>query len=568
MHKITKIHNTNQILYSFLSSYISHEELPFFLLDHNLFAYFINEFSKNEFYSTLIGEAQSKMQEQKNRYAYFLNEIKIIVNKSRIENKDILFMKGYVLAKELFENPSQRKSLDMDLLTSFDNLDYAHNLLLSLNYKPVGDESYTNSISHVKKYETIRNELTHVTAYKKIIMIDNKEYPLHVDLHIRPFHYMPILSCNDLKSLINRKRHVYLDEIDCNTPTLGISDTCIHLCAHFMRHFYWEYLRFLRIQKVFFFRIDLLHEIALFLSVHLEEFDWHDFIDQANYLNQIEPVYLTFKLINHIYNNIPSNVLNELESIYNKNKYENGFSSHFIKHMLQSDYNKLIFSTSYELANSINNILQDSKKLQYIYNKGSIFSHKEEMKKFYFNLNKIQIDQNSNLMYKYNQMPSSTVQYQWSENMLHLSFEINNNMINQLTSIRISISTDESLSALNEIVMSNDKNFNIYSMNFLIKDPLKYKESITLYTIDGNKTLNKDSFLIEGKNKISLNLNLNEYGIKLYKGRFLNIQSCLEYKVNLNDLAYIRETTLLEGIKFNDYDPWIPEFNRYKLLSL
>ena len=563
------IDNINEKLLEFLKINLNEKELNGFIKNRNLFCLF--KYNKYEVQNDL--EILEEFHRQEIRNGYFLKEIKNLNRYCNEHGVEILFLKGFILAKDLYLDPSMRNSMDIDILIKFGDLEFIDNYLKKLGYKPMGDASYTNSVQCVKEYKTVRDELTHVTSYNKIDYVNGKELLSEIEVHLRPYHYLPFSNYDSDFSIFKRKRRIYIDEIHEYIETLGIVDTVIQLCAHFLRHFYWEYIRYVRINRKFNFRLDLIHEIALFLDKYIERIEINDLIHQAKELNQIDALFLVLEILQDIYEDyINKELISKVELEYHSKELENNFGSRFVSCVIKSSiYSKLYFESSNKLANSINQVFQATKNIDYIYSDKSDSKTVVPLKAGYFNINKVEIQDASMLdriKSKIAKNCENSVYYSWSSKYLNVKIELNKQYRN-ISMIRISFAKDDNISSDCEFSIVRGKEFNLFTYNIVI-DNLENHNRLRLHLINKDIVLGRENYEIKSiGNRLILNLNLNWelFNCVPYNERIVNIQTCIDYVMKIEDLYYYREFTSLPNINYCVFEPWLPEFNKYKLLE-
>ncbi len=96
------------------------------------------------------------------------------------------------------------------------------------------------------------DELTHITQYHKKQSKKN-DAMIDIDLHIRPFHFMPLMEKNSDNSLFSKSIEYKIKAYDnYSIRTTNHIDTFIHLSAHLLRHYYWQFFRALRGEEKFY----------------------------------------------------------------------------------------------------------------------------------------------------------------------------------------------------------------------------------------------------------------------------------------------------------------------------
>ncbi len=237
--------NLQRALYEFLSKNVkNNDELTQIIKDNDLLYLFSNQLDdKGDYYDFL--------KKQRERYDCFVKEIKLLNEKARKKGITLLVLKGIVLADDLYEPYYARESLDIDLLVDETELEKMVNILIENGYY-IENDNYTNSLGYVLKYKSIRDELTHITQYHKK-QSEKSDVMIDIDLHIRPFHFMPLMEKNSDNSLFSKSIEYKIKAYDnYSIRTTNHIDTFIHLSAHLLRHYYWQFFRALRGEEKFY----------------------------------------------------------------------------------------------------------------------------------------------------------------------------------------------------------------------------------------------------------------------------------------------------------------------------
>lgn len=528
------------------------------------------EFNNKDEYENLI----NLMDSQEKRYNTFKQEMNILARKAIQENVDLLFLKGVILSEDLFDIPETRRSLDMDLLIDFSDLNIMDKILRNNGYYVLNEDTYTNSLVFVNKFKSIREELTHTNVYYKKMLIDEAIFELEVDLHINCCHYLTKFDKNDNRSLINRQRSVLIRDQDFTINTLDTNDTLIHLSAHFLRHFYWEYFRFLRGKNHFELRQDLLFELALFVGKYQKSIKKEILINRAIELNQFEPLFISFVLVNYIFEiGYIEELLPQMYDFYAKSNFENGLSSYFSKGILTCNLEIICRESSHQLSAEITRNLRillpilNLERDRYI---------SFDIKESYFNINLVPIVNyeilGTNDTFKDSLSINSKLSLLWNDDgiLVHFSMsQIKKICWDNINQICFSITHDENDCFFDELINTNpqDKMFSNNCKTIYIKPIGSRFETFTNFcdSLEANEYghFTSDNEFIE----VELKLPWNTFGFSIKPRRIIDILFFIDFICEDEELYVFRVSQENHNnFVYSNYYPWHTEHARVRLI--
>lgn len=518
----------------------------------------------------------SKMAWQEEKYKYFINEIKYLSKIAEDKHLTLLFLKGFILADDLFYPTSIRNSDDMDLFIDYSEVHVMDSLLRESGYFVLNEDIYTNTLECITNFVSIRNELTHLAQYHKIIKTSNgEEFQIDIDLHIHCFHYMPEIKKDDPNSFFSRAVKKDIKRIGRSVLTLENHDTLIHLFAHFVRHFYWECFRYFRgREKHFQLRQDLLLEIGLFIEKHIDSIKYEILLQRSIFYNQLEPTYLSLIIISYLYPNlIEQGKLDMFEEYYLTHKFNNGISSRFINAVISINMEKLVYLEGGLLANCILSSMIKRLPITNIYHDRIDNLKKITLDRNYYNKNLVTISDEIVECTIKRDCKVGNLFINWNEQKLIIKMEIPKNKyvnVDSLECVETTISKDLEVSLIDERSILQGKSFNL--------NTISYKFDLT----DRNnmKVFIGEDLIFYGKEKIFCITSSNQYtcinieffwkDLKLrpFSRRILGIQIASYFKIENNEVQYIKYSNdCKSNYNYDIFYPWPCELQRFRLID-
>lgn len=526
--------------------------------------------------------ARKNIYEQNERYKLFASEIEKIASLAYSHGLNLLFMKGITIANELFEPIGLRKSFDMDLFIDYTEVELMDGILFELGYFHLESEkNYTNSIQHIKKYKSIRDELTHITVYHKFVNFLGEKMRLDLDLHIHCCHYMPEIKKESSESFFSRSRWVKYPEMNLEIKVLEIHDAFIQLTAHFIRHYYWEYFRFLRGEKHFRLRIDLLFEMALFLKKNKCVIDWNEMLKRAFTVNQFEPLFITIKLLTNFSLLELDGIYQKLLNVYENNDFKNGLSSHFVNSVSKLEIKDQYSLCNFSLASIIYKELREEIPIVKIYKNIRKIAREFPSKKVYFNQNLVEINNLSLLenskFYHEIENATTSLTINWNEENIYIRLKVKDGsgiFYSSFESFVISFAKDEGLSFFDELKESEVKNkmFHQCTKTFIVKRDKINNNVIAQVGSNDFVTFNKENIDIKNENnefRFEIEISWDKVGVLPSLRRIVDFQFNIDFKNCSFDEIYLARisTDSCNKYKYSLYQPWPSGYSRIQLIG-
>lgn len=219
----------------------------------------------------------------------------------------LINLKGVSLLNEIYPNDKfaykKRKINDIDILISMDDLQQSLDLLGELGYKV----NATNEVVSSKIIPQYLNEVItrgiHFPQFFKTILHQNREFKMKMDCHISILHTIDGKK-EKMNNLIETCEVQYFNCGLSPIKVLGLHNRLIHLMVHFVKEAYRCDLRWYIIGERQFWQdykiqLPLLHEIALVINNN--NVDWTALLEQTMYLECLDEVKITMKLLERIY---------------------------------------------------------------------------------------------------------------------------------------------------------------------------------------------------------------------------------------------------------------------------
>lgn len=301
---------------------------------------------------------QILIQKQKNEI--FKREI-INLNKRFNEKKiRVIFLKGVILASELYNPASIRKSGDIDILIEIQSVEEALNILSEIGFSqrgiepgklnvatkwtiPISGDYYKEYISDFPLYRS------HFPMCQKYIGEKNLNY-LSLDCHLSIFYGITDLSI--ISNCFSSVQENYL--LKNKIFTLCFEYKLIHLISHFSKetfrdNVYWIFTGWKEGRK--YVKINLIHDIALLLYKNISNVKWDIILKYVIELKQEIFFFFFAKFLNDIYKiSIPNYIIDTLEIAFSSSRNLAETILYECKNMNSFD---IIFSDQYKLMEII-----------------------------------------------------------------------------------------------------------------------------------------------------------------------------------------------------------------------
>ncbi len=320
----------------------------------------------------------SRILVQKSNNTLYFDAIEEIQSAFSKRNLPIVFIKGLVLANELFESPEMRLFGDLDIAIGFDHVQESLELLSSLGYRAIEDFD-----GHYEKNNESGIEITgsYYLPYMNDFGRYGRHFPvfyksiqgkymdaIHMDCHVCIFQR--VLSIQSvMKKCMDSAEKVSLNGI--SVFTLGLYPRIIHLMANFIKETFED--NYIDIFSGWnpgksWVAVNKVHDIALIL--HKNEVDWTAVLQTAVSFEQGYQMAMCLKIVSEIYNlNIPSTIMEQLNRSLEKPR---SFLEEILQICLGCDTFELLFSDQYSMIKKVSKhlpyqgkVLGDSTRKQY-----------------------------------------------------------------------------------------------------------------------------------------------------------------------------------------------------------
>lgn len=332
-----------EVLYNYLINYIKDESLLYkfaesYELDRVLF-------SKYNIDDEVLNRTTAKIKFQK-----FINDIIFneMLNINEICSKiKVLFLKGILLSYDLYKYPEIRKTSDIDILVTCDDLPVLLDHLGKLGYKDEKGLHVSDNLINV--YDLKLRGHNHLPSMNKQLIIGNMLVNVPIEVHLK-------FTCNwddeneFIKQLINKaEQYKVKGKIFYR---LDVNNNFLYLLYHFSKDFILDYYSMLTEGKEPYLRLLLLIDILLFENKYRNKIVWEEILKNAEKLNIVGEVLFALKLISEIFpKGMYQKYIVELQNVYHNSLHnvKEGFRKKVIKELLKYNASKLIFSNKADI---------------------------------------------------------------------------------------------------------------------------------------------------------------------------------------------------------------------------
>jgi hypothetical protein len=247
---------------------------------------------------------------QRNKNSIFEEEIFKIADAAQAAGIKAVFIKGLLLADDLYDKPEIRQSVDIDLLIEAENLEPVLKILNNLGYKPFDKKAGYQPWSLIEENIHTYKDIKHEEFYKEV---DFKGRKVGVLLELHMHILQPYIIKVDTSQLIERA--VLKNKKGHSIWLLEIHDNILLLFLHFYEHFIISFNNYCCGAETERTNIQSFHDIALFLDKFCRSISWEFIFERIKVLKGCINLALSVHLFNSIYpGRVPDVFLKELIS--------------------------------------------------------------------------------------------------------------------------------------------------------------------------------------------------------------------------------------------------------------
>lgn len=214
-----------------------------------------------------------------------------------------IFLKGYFLARDLYENIDERQTNDIDILIDAKDFVKCHHVFIDLGFS-----MHSHSGFQISDFSMLENEIKDMHIVYNCLY---RNIQVMVELHgaiINP----RIIFQNDLKFFSENARKESLR--DLTASVLNLEYNFVYLNLHFFKHLPLSYFENVMFGKSGHFEMKNLHDVALLVEKYNNVMDWEEIVKICVRGGVVKAVIMTSNFVNEIYGNIiPESFLDQLE---------------------------------------------------------------------------------------------------------------------------------------------------------------------------------------------------------------------------------------------------------------
>ncbi|HEY9060604.1 MAG TPA: nucleotidyltransferase family protein [Pseudobacteroides sp.] len=259
---------------------------------------------------TLYLKSNIRILAQKNKNCIFEEEIYKIADAAEAAGIKAVFIKGLLLADDLYEKPEIRQSVDVDLLIEAHNMAPFLKILESLSYKPFDKKEGYQPWSFIEENIHTYKDKKHEEFYKEA---DFKGRKVGVLLELHMHILQPGIIKTNTSQLIERA--VLRNKKGHNIWLLEMHDNVLLLFLHFYEHFIISFNNYCCSIETERTNIQSFHDIALLLDKYGSIISWDVMFERIKALKGCINLALAIHLFSGIYpGRVPDGFLKKLVS--------------------------------------------------------------------------------------------------------------------------------------------------------------------------------------------------------------------------------------------------------------
>lgn len=229
-----------------------------------------------------------------------LEYIALLLNKEHI---NWVHLKGTTLSDQLYEKDGIRSISDIDILVHENDLATVMELVKNHGY----DIEDTDTLH--KEYKKNNSFLNHLPPLQR--KVGKQTITLEIHTEVVPYCNLNINNKKTLTETLLNTRKLYLE--NKKIYILDDNSNLIFLVLHCVKHFIYDIkLGYLSGNFAPMLSLNLLHDIALFINNMSATINWNTIIDKIHQMQMEHEFHFVLKLVNEIYNNIPTSLLDEI----------------------------------------------------------------------------------------------------------------------------------------------------------------------------------------------------------------------------------------------------------------
>lgn len=274
------------------------------------------------------------------------NEINSLLHKSEKIQLKLVFLKGIVLAKELYDYPECRPTTDIDILVLPEQLADVVKMCSEMGYTNMPDAPYDNTTKH---FETTEH---HYPPLVKTVFVGNKTIPIMLEIHtqvyVQALHQINVNREAVTVSAINRavNSSAFGDQ---NILVLCAEDNFLFMAVHLVKHIFHEVLGVITYgHSPTFISFAQMMDLALFYDKYRKDICPNTMLARAVEWDVIPELMFVSELLKVIYPNLLEEI--DIEKAYKLYDRRFGFYASSIRHLLSQNIKDVLFLSSHELA--------------------------------------------------------------------------------------------------------------------------------------------------------------------------------------------------------------------------
>lgn len=224
---------------------------------------------------------------------YFAMQVAIQEILKGCEEKQLkpVFMKGILLALDIYEDIGMRKCGDIDVLIEIEHFSEFNKILENLGYEHDFPASFERCSREFRNH--------HIKYQKKINNIE-----LLAEVHSSIVNPVGLFRCEPRWFILNTRQ---VEQLGIKACVLGIEYNLIALMLHFFKHLPMDYFQNMMSKKDVFVDISNLHDIALFLYKYHDMVNWDLIIEICIQMMIVKYIVAVARYVNEIYGELFSN---------------------------------------------------------------------------------------------------------------------------------------------------------------------------------------------------------------------------------------------------------------------
>lgn len=280
-------------------------------------------------------------------------EVRLLSDYARKESVRIAFMKGVILAEDIYEDPAKRSFSDLDILVHPDDLKTVLTFCKKAGYRSKELDDFDSIDESIRRY--LRDYMHHFPIITKTVSVQGVPFTITLELHtyvyIQSFHQTAVPYRETTTSVLSQVVPCWLAGYE-TVWALHPRDEFLAMILHTAKHFFYSVLEGICFtQNPHYMNFRQLLDIDLYWEKHRMDIGFEALCARAVEWDVVPELTFIFKMLEQYR---PGRYFSEeLQELYETHRRSKGFVAFAIEHLLGEDLKRIATSSGWEVAKEL-----------------------------------------------------------------------------------------------------------------------------------------------------------------------------------------------------------------------